>query len=67
VKLSCVVPVSMPAESQNGNVGGIYYIDDLIKDPFKLVEGCIEVPEGKGFGIEVDENKIERYRDTSLR
>ena len=67
VKLSCVVPVSMPAESQNGNVGGIYYIDDLIKEPFTLAEGCIDVPEGKGFGIEVDEDKIERYHDTTLR
>ena len=67
VTLSCVVPVSMPAESQNGNVGGIYYIDDLIVEPFVLDDGCIAVPEGPGFGIDVDEAKIEKYRDTSLQ
>ncbi len=31
VVLSCVVPVSMPAEAQTGNVAGIYYKDDLIE------------------------------------
>ncbi len=49
----------MPAEAQKGNVGGIYYIDDLIKRPFELVDGCVVVPEGPGFGIDVDEEKIE--------
>ena len=28
--LSCVVPVSTPAEAQHGQIGGIYYKDDLI-------------------------------------
>jgi muconate cycloisomerase len=65
--LSCVVPVSMPAESQNGNVGGIYYIDDLIAEPFVLADGCVVVPDGPGFGIDVDEAKIEKYLDTSLQ
>ena len=30
VTLSCVVPVSTPAEAQHGQIGGIYYQDDLI-------------------------------------
>jgi muconate cycloisomerase len=66
VTLSCVVPVSMPAEAQSGNVGGIYYIDDLIKQPFQLEDGCVIVPDGPGFGIDVDEAKIEKYRDRTL-
>ena len=66
VTLSCVVPVSMPAEAQTGNVGGIYYIDDLIRQPFTLDDGCVVVPDGPGFGIDVDEAKIEKYRNTSL-
>ena len=65
--LSCVVPVSTPAESQSGNVGGIYYIDDLIAEPFVLEDGCVVVPDGPGFGIDVDEAKIEKYLDTSLQ
>ncbi len=62
VTLSCVVPVSTPAESQQGQIGGIYYTDDFIKTGMELVEGAVRVPEGPGMGIEVDEAKVERYR-----
>jgi muconate cycloisomerase len=56
------VPVSTPAEYLGGRIGGIYYRDDLIKQPMKLVDGHIEVPTGPGMGIEVDLSKIETYR-----
>lgn len=62
VVLSCVVPVSTPAEYQKGQIGGIYYKDDLIKAPLKLIDGAIDVPAGHGMCIDVDEAKIERYR-----
>ena len=61
VVLSCVVPVSTPAEAQSGQVGGIYYKDDLIVSPMRLVDGAVDVPEGAGMGIAVDEAKIKRY------
>jgi muconate cycloisomerase len=59
--LSCVVPVSTPAEAQSGQVGGIYYKDDLIAEPMRLIDGAIELPTGIGMGIAVDEAKIRRY------
>lgn len=62
VTLSCVVPVSTPAEYQRGQIGGIYYKDDLIRAPMQLIDGAIEVPSGPGMGIAVDEAKIEKYR-----
>ena len=62
VTLSCVVPVSTPAQWLEGQIGGIYYRDDLLVAPMKLVEGAIEVPVGPGMGIEPDLEKIERYR-----
>jgi len=62
VTLSCVVPVSTPAEALNGQIGGIYYKDDLIAEPMRLVDGAIEVPTAPGMGIRVDEDKIETYR-----
>jgi muconate cycloisomerase len=62
VTLSCVVPVSTPKESQQGQVGGIYYTDDLIKEPLTLVDGKISVPRGPGMGIETDEDKVKSYR-----
>ncbi len=61
VVLSCVVPVSTPAESQSGNVAGIYYKDDLIAEPMRFVDGAIELPRGSGMGIAVDEAKVRRY------
>ncbi len=62
VTLSNVVPVSTPAEEQHGQLGGIYYRDDLLRHGMKLVDGAIEVPMSPGMGIEVDEAKIEKYR-----
>ncbi len=61
VVLSCVVPVSMPAQAQSGNVAGIYYRDDLIAGPMRFVDGAIDLPTGVGMGIPVDEAKISRY------
>ena len=43
--LSCVVPVSTPAEAQHGQVAGIYYTDDLIAEPMHFTDGAIAVPE----------------------
>ena len=60
--LSCVVPVSTPAEAQKGQIAGIYYKDDLIAEPMCLAEGAIELPAGNGMGIAVDLKKIEKYR-----
>ncbi|HMA73433.1 MAG TPA: enolase C-terminal domain-like protein [Xanthobacteraceae bacterium] len=61
VTLSCVVPVSTPAESKSGQVAGIYYKDDLIVEPMRFVDGTIEVSAAPGLGIAVDEAKIQRY------
>ena len=62
VTLSCVVPVSTPAEAQRGQIAGIYYRDDLIAAPFAFADGAVTVPEGPGMGIDVDLAKVERYR-----
>jgi muconate cycloisomerase len=62
VVLSCVVPVSTPAEAQTGQIAGIYYNDDLLAEPMQYAQGAIELPTGNGMGIAVDEAKVERYR-----
>ncbi|UVO35522.1 mandelate racemase [Bradyrhizobium arachidis] len=62
VTLSCVIPISTPAEFQHGQVGGIYYKDDLLAEPMQVVDGAIMVPSGPGMGIEVDLKKIDKYR-----
>src|SRR4051794_4571252 len=61
VILSCVVPVSTPAEAQLGQIAGIYYKDDLIAEAMRYVDGAIELPTGPGMGIAVDEAKVRKY------
>ena len=62
VTLSCVVPVSTPAEAQHGQIGGIYYKDDLIQRGMEFADGAIELPDGPGMGIDVDLSKIAKYQ-----
>jgi muconate cycloisomerase len=62
VVLSCVVPVSTPAQAQSGQIAGIYYKDDLIAEPMRLIDGAIELPTASGMGIAVDQDKVRRYR-----
>jgi muconate cycloisomerase len=61
VTLSCVIPVSTPAEALGSRVAGIYYTDDLIVAPFVFRDGAIDVPETPGMGIDVDVAKVARY------
>ncbi|WAX98316.1 mandelate racemase (plasmid) [Aminobacter sp. NyZ550] len=60
--LSCVIPISTPAEAQHGQVGGIYYKDDLLVEPMQVLDGAVVVPSGPGMGIDVDLAKVEKYR-----
>ncbi len=62
VTLSCVIPVSTPAEHQRGQMAGIYYRDDLIAQPLSFADGCVAVPDGPGMGVTVDEAKVAKYR-----
>ena len=59
--LPSVCPVSKPKGSTGPEIAGIYYLDDLITEPFKYEDGCVLVPQGPGLGITVDEEKIAKY------
>lgn len=37
------------------------YADDLLVDPLTIRDGYVEVPDGPGLGIEVDEDALARY------
>jgi muconate cycloisomerase len=62
VTYGCVVPVSTPKEKSKGGVAGIYYQDDLITEAFEYAGGDIVVSSKPGLGIEIDEDKLKRYR-----
>ena len=38
------------------------YVDDVVKKLMKIEKGMIEIPDGPGFGVTIDEEKIARYR-----
>ncbi|MCY4487851.1 MAG: mandelate racemase [Deltaproteobacteria bacterium] len=60
--LGCVIPVTTPDAEATGRVAGIYYKDDIVTEPFAFVDGAVKVPRGPGLGVELDEEKVERYR-----
>lgn len=56
-----VCPVSRPAEALQGQIAGVYYLDDIIAEPFQYEDGAVLVPQGPGLGVQVDESKLARY------
>ncbi|MHB1771718.1 MAG: mandelate racemase/muconate lactonizing enzyme family protein [Acidimicrobiales bacterium] len=59
--LPSVCPVSQPEGSGGPKIAGVYYLDDLIIEPFRFEAGAVIAPTGPGLGIEVDRVKLERY------
>jgi muconate cycloisomerase len=62
VTFDCVVPVSTPKGKGKKGIAGIYYQDDIIKNPFEFIDGDITVSTKPGLGIELDEDKLSHYR-----
>jgi len=44
------------------NTSSASLLNTLCKEPLRLVDGYIAVPDGPGLGVEVDEAVVERYR-----
>jgi muconate cycloisomerase len=59
--LASVCPISRPQGTAGPSIAGIYYLDDLVTEPFLFQDGAVLVPDGPGLGIEVDLNKLEKY------
>jgi len=36
--------------------------EDVIKKPFKVVDSCLTAPEGPGMGVEIDEEKLQKWK-----
>ncbi len=58
----CLIPVTTLAGREQAKVAGVYFTDDIITEPFKLIDGKLQVPDGPGLGIELDPEKLDRYR-----
>lgn len=57
-----VITVNTLAGREQTKVGGVFYTDDVITEPFRYADGFLEVPNGPGLGVELDEEKLARYR-----
>lgn len=62
ISLPAVIPVSAPAGTGDAQAAGRYYADDLIAAPLEWADGGLRAPDGPGLGVELDEDKLERYR-----
>ncbi len=57
-----VVPVTTLEGREQCKIGGVFYTDDIITEPFEYADGCLTVPDKPGLGVELDPKKIEKYR-----
>lgn len=62
VVLPGVITVNTLAGREQTKIGGVFYTDDIITEPFPYANGALAVPDGPGLGVELDEKKIEKYR-----
>lgn len=62
IDLACVVMVNAPAGRAPTKMGGHFYTDDLITQPYGYRDGHILVPDGPGLGVVLDEEKLAKYR-----
>jgi len=43
-------------------IGPLFRADDVVKEPLKIKNGYLEVPEKPGIGVELDEGKLETLK-----
>ena len=62
ISLPGTISATSTAEIARTKVASRYYLDDIIKEPFRYDKGVLFVPDGPGLGVEVDEAKLAKYR-----
>lgn len=56
-----VFPITGLAGNRATQTAMAVYTDDVLTEPFQFVDGCVQVPDGPGWGIEVDRDKLKHY------
>jgi muconate cycloisomerase len=62
ISMPAVIPVSAPEGAGAARATGRYYADDLIAEPLTFADGALRAPDDPGLGVELDEEKLDRYR-----
>jgi L-alanine-DL-glutamate epimerase-like enolase superfamily enzyme len=63
VSLPSVIPMTAPAGAAPYATAGHYFDDDICTRAFQVVDGALLPPEGPGLGVEIDEDKLEAFRE----
>lgn len=61
ISLPSVFPITNLEGREQTNVAGKFYLDDIVKKPFKYEDGCLLVPDEPGLGFELDDEKVRKY------
>ena len=62
VELPAVISINAPAGQHAYKFGGHFYEDDIIAEALPVKDGCLLPLENPGLGINVDLEKLEKYR-----
>lgn len=62
VSLPCVISINAPKGKHYYKYGGHFYEDDICVDPLPVHDGALLPLDKPGLGIEIDMDKIEKYR-----
>ncbi|GGH45165.1 o-succinylbenzoate synthase [Microbacterium album] len=55
---------ALPGFTLPGDISGSdrFYAEDIITEPIRMHDGVVDVPTGPGFGVEIDPERLERFR-----
>jgi O-succinylbenzoate synthase len=55
---------ALPGFTLPGDISGSdrFYAEDVTTEPIRMHDGVVDVPTGPGFGVEVDPERLERFR-----
>lgn len=63
VTLPSVIPATAPSGAATFGTAGHYFDDDIGTRAFQVADGALRPPDGPGLGVEIDEDKLEAFRD----
>ncbi|KQZ09913.1 o-succinylbenzoate synthase [Microbacterium sp. Root53] len=55
---------ALPGFTLPGDISGSdrFYAEDIVTEPIRMHDGVVDVPTGAGFGVEIDPERLERFR-----
>lgn len=61
--LGAALPTIASEQFPGDFIGPLYHESDLLVEPLQIGPAAAQVPDGPGLGVELDEDRLEQYRD----